>query len=49
MSGLWIIWGTGFATGSMLSYLACILFCRRIFSEEASLAQFFQSKQIEAD
>jgi hypothetical protein len=45
MSGLWIIWGVGFGTGAMATYLGCILFCRRILKEEGELVRYLAGNQ----
>lgn len=45
MDAMWMIWGIGFGTGAGATYLGCILFCRRILSEEGELIAFFERKK----
>lgn len=33
MSILWIMWGVGFATGGMATYLNCVLFAKAIVKD----------------
>ena len=45
MEAMWMIWGIGFGTGAVATYLGCILFCRRLLKEEGELVAFFERKK----
>ncbi len=45
MEFLWLMWIIGFMTGSISSYLGCVLFCRRILKEEVELMDYLRRKQ----